>query len=363
MVNPTSLSASLSAIPSTLQQSSGINHSSVTEEGCNDDPPPILSPPVGNSAGGVPSNQPDTHSGPSSKLSSDVTTQSSTEDHQITKALDGHQGSRIYDYGFSGKPFHSTAASSPMYEGTPSGQSSTTAVDTVTVNSTVDSFDAVAPHAATPEAVSSLFRVDLKAGLTSQEAEERLVRDGPNKLTSGKGVTWWSVLLRQVSNSLTLVRKIRLPRLNLLFGFLLRVSLHHLVFTSSPGEDTNPSLPFLPFTSEQPFNVVSKMNAVGSLVRKMKGARCFCTPCSSRRGLPPRWHFKTTLLSLLPMGSGEPLVAWTSVSFFLSFHLASLRRGPKIQTLLVFLIADLRTELELIVEGVFARFGFISGWH
>lgn len=102
---------------------------------------------------------------------------------------------------------------------------------------------------------------------------------------------------------------------------------------------------------------------MGSLVRKMKGARCFCTtPYSSRRGLPPRWHFETTLLSLLPMGSGEPLVAWPSVSFFY-FHLASLGRGPKIQTLLVFLIADLRTELKQIVEGVFARFGFISGWH
>lgn len=216
MVNPTSLSASPSAIPSTL--SSGINHSSVTEEGCNDDPPPILLPPVGNSAGGVPSNQPDTRSGSSSKLPSNVTTRGSsiTEDYQITTALDSHhhQGSRIYDYGFSGKPFSATAASSPMYEGTPSGQSSTTAVDTVTANSTVDSFDAGAPHAATPEAVSSLFKVDLKAGLTSQEAEERLARDGPNKLTSDKGVTWWSVLLRQVSNSLTLVRKLRLLHLD-----------------------------------------------------------------------------------------------------------------------------------------------------
>lgn len=232
MVNPTSLSPSLSAIPSTLQHSSGINHSSVTEEGCNDDPPPILSPPVGNSAGGVPSNQPDTHSGSSSKLSSDVTIQSITEDYQITNALDGHQGSRIYDYGFSGKPFHSTTASSPMYEGTPSGQSSTTAVDTVTANSTVDSFDAAAPHAATPEAVSSLFRVDLKAGLTSQEAEERLARDGPNKLTSDKGVTWWSVLLRQVSNSLTLVRKIRPPRLKPPFLFCPGSKSCYVIFSS-----------------------------------------------------------------------------------------------------------------------------------
>lgn len=207
MVNPTSLSTSLSAIPSTL--SSGINHSSVTEEGCNDDPPPILLPPVGNSAGGVPSDQSDSRSGSSSKLPSNVTPRDITEDYQITPAPDNHhQGSRIYDYGFSGKPFSATAASSPMYEGTPSGQSSTTAVDTVTANSTVDSFDAGAPHAATPEAVSSLFKVDLKAGLTSQEAEERLARDGPNKLTSDEGVTWWSVLLRQVSNSLTLVRRL-----------------------------------------------------------------------------------------------------------------------------------------------------------
>lgn len=209
MVNPTSLSASLSTAPSSLQHSSGVNHSSVTEEGCNDDPPPILSPPVGNSAGGVPSNQPDIRPGSSNKLSSytsNVTIRSPIEDHQITTAPDGgHPESRVYDYGFSGKPILATAASSPMYESTPSAQSSTTAVNTITANSTVGSFDAAAPHAATPEAISSLLKVDLRAGLTSQEAKERLARDGLNVLTSDKGVTWWSVLLRQVSNSLTLV--------------------------------------------------------------------------------------------------------------------------------------------------------------
>lgn len=136
-----------------------------------------------------------------------MTIRSDTEDYQITTADGGHQGSRVHDYGFSGKPFPTTAASSPTLESTPSAQSSTTAVNTVTANSTVDSFDAAAPHAATPEAISSLLKVDLKAGLTSQDAKERLERDGLNKLTSDDGVTWWSVLVRQVSNSLTLVCK------------------------------------------------------------------------------------------------------------------------------------------------------------
>lgn len=210
MVNPTSLSASPAAAPSTLQHSSGVNHTSIADEGCNDDPPPILSPPVGNSAGGVPSNLPDDRSGSSSNTipnTSDLTPGGSNGNINTTTSVGSHPGSRVYDYGFSGKPLPATAASSPIYESTPSGQSSTTAVNTITANSTVGSFDGEAPHAASVEAVSSLLKVDLKNGLTTQDAKARLEKDGMNKLTSDKGVTWYSVLLRQVSNSLTLVCK------------------------------------------------------------------------------------------------------------------------------------------------------------
>jgi len=42
-------------------------------------------------------------------------------------------------------------------------------------------------------------------GLTTSEAEIRREKYGRNKLESSGGVTWWNILVRQVSNSLTLV--------------------------------------------------------------------------------------------------------------------------------------------------------------
>ncbi|KAM5467658.1 putative P-type Na(+) transporter [Microsporum ferrugineum] len=50
-----------------------------------------------------------------------------------------------------------------------------------------------------------ILRVDLQHGLSSTEASSRLERDGPNKIKSAEGVSMWKILLRQVSNSLTLV--------------------------------------------------------------------------------------------------------------------------------------------------------------
>jgi magnesium-transporting ATPase (P-type) len=41
--------------------------------------------------------------------------------------------------------------------------------------------------------------------LTSDEAARRLAQDGPNKVEGAKGVSLWTILLRQVSNSLTAV--------------------------------------------------------------------------------------------------------------------------------------------------------------
>ncbi|OAX84844.1 potassium/sodium efflux P-type ATPase, fungal-type [Emergomyces africanus] len=47
--------------------------------------------------------------------------------------------------------------------------------------------------------------VDLQHGLSSTEAASRLERDGLNKVKGAEGVSLWKILLRQVSNSLTLV--------------------------------------------------------------------------------------------------------------------------------------------------------------
>lgn len=42
-------------------------------------------------------------------------------------------------------------------------------------------------------------------GLSGTEAASRLERDGPNTVREMEGVSVWGILLRQVSNSLTLV--------------------------------------------------------------------------------------------------------------------------------------------------------------
>lgn len=42
-------------------------------------------------------------------------------------------------------------------------------------------------------------------GLTNAEAGARLQQNGPNKVEGAKGISLWTLLLRQVSNSLTLV--------------------------------------------------------------------------------------------------------------------------------------------------------------
>ncbi|CAZ84660.1 unnamed protein product [Tuber melanosporum] len=213
MVNPNSLSAPLPSTPTTaLQHGSGVTHSIAAEEGC-DDPPPIFSPPVGNAAGGVPSHHPDTS--PTNNGQGDVSdscpylTTRGEPSHPQTTTTENFQGSRVYDYGSppissGGIPSPPMVTQSPVYSNTRSGQSSTTAVDTLAGDETPPA-DKAAPHAATPCALASLYSVDMSSGLTAKEAAERLSRDGPNKLTDTGGITWWSVLVRQVSNSLTLV--------------------------------------------------------------------------------------------------------------------------------------------------------------
>lgn len=60
-------------------------------------------------------------------------------------------------------------------------------------------------HTLPAHQVALHLRVDVNHGLSSAEAASRLERDGPNKVKSAEGVSAWEILLRQVSNSLTMV--------------------------------------------------------------------------------------------------------------------------------------------------------------
>ncbi|KAI0173076.1 potassium/sodium eff [Hypoxylon sp. FL1284] len=60
-------------------------------------------------------------------------------------------------------------------------------------------------HGLTVESVERLLETNVKNGLSSGEAARRLERDGPNKVEGAQGLSVWKILLRQVSNSLTVV--------------------------------------------------------------------------------------------------------------------------------------------------------------
>ncbi|KAK4502007.1 hypothetical protein PRZ48_007818 [Zasmidium cellare] len=60
-------------------------------------------------------------------------------------------------------------------------------------------------HTLTTEQVETLLGTDTENGLSSDEAARRLERYGQNYLKSSGGFTWWDILIRQVSNSLTIV--------------------------------------------------------------------------------------------------------------------------------------------------------------
>ncbi|PSN75348.1 hypothetical protein BS50DRAFT_38461 [Corynespora cassiicola Philippines] len=61
-----------------------------------------------------------------------------------------------------------------------------------------------APHTLTPAQVAQELGVDIHHGLSVAEAASRLQLYGPNKVKGAEGLSLWEILLRQVSNSLTL---------------------------------------------------------------------------------------------------------------------------------------------------------------
>ncbi|KAI8955306.1 hypothetical protein F4801DRAFT_323548 [Xylaria longipes] len=62
-----------------------------------------------------------------------------------------------------------------------------------------------APHALPVSQLEQLLETDASNGLSYTEAARRLAEHGPNKVKASKGLSAWKILLRQVSNSLTVV--------------------------------------------------------------------------------------------------------------------------------------------------------------
>ncbi|KAI0390098.1 potassium/sodium eff [Xylariaceae sp. FL0594] len=60
-------------------------------------------------------------------------------------------------------------------------------------------------HTLTIESVARLLETSTSLGLSNEEAARRLAADGPNRVKTAKGLSVWKILLRQVSNSLTVV--------------------------------------------------------------------------------------------------------------------------------------------------------------
>lgn len=60
-------------------------------------------------------------------------------------------------------------------------------------------------HLLEPNQLTALLETDLHNGLSPVEAELRLERDGPNAVREIESISIWGILLRQVSNSLTIV--------------------------------------------------------------------------------------------------------------------------------------------------------------
>ncbi|KAI1757862.1 hypothetical protein F4782DRAFT_544273 [Xylaria castorea] len=61
------------------------------------------------------------------------------------------------------------------------------------------------PHALPIDQLEQIFETDASNGLSHTEAARRLAEYGPNKVKAAKGLSAWKILLRQVSNSLTVV--------------------------------------------------------------------------------------------------------------------------------------------------------------
>ncbi|KKY37796.1 putative potassium sodium efflux p-type atpase [Diaporthe ampelina] len=94
------------------------------------------------------------------------------------------------------------------FKGPPSVQPAEPDSDKSTVctkTPSVAEFSADSAHVFGASQICGYLNTDIKDGLTGAEAAARLQQNGPNKVEGAKGISLWTILLRQVSNSLTLV--------------------------------------------------------------------------------------------------------------------------------------------------------------
>lgn len=61
------------------------------------------------------------------------------------------------------------------------------------------------PHTVQLRDLETVYQTSFGNGLSNADAADRLAQDGPNTVKGAKGLSLWEILLRQVSNSLTLV--------------------------------------------------------------------------------------------------------------------------------------------------------------
>lgn len=107
-------------------------------------------------------------------------------------------------------PSHLTGAGTPSppsplqtEKGSSVSIGGTTAATTV---GTPPSWNDIAhPHTLPLAELEPAFGTSFGHGLTGAEAAHRLGQDGPNSVKGAKGLSVWEILLRQVSNSLTVV--------------------------------------------------------------------------------------------------------------------------------------------------------------
>ncbi|KAL2263366.1 hypothetical protein VTK26DRAFT_7087 [Humicola hyalothermophila] len=91
------------------------------------------------------------------------------------------------------------------------GPDATTAGRRGSITSTVDTtvtapvFTPESAHIYSVPDVCAFLETDADHGIDAHEAARRLERHGPNKVEGAKGLSVWTILLRQVSNSLTIV--------------------------------------------------------------------------------------------------------------------------------------------------------------
>ncbi|KAJ1337784.1 P-type Na+/K+ transporter [Microdochium nivale] len=106
------------------------------------------------------------------------------------------------------RPHRSTVSSAaPTLVATPS-ENEKSVLPLIAAVAGVDAVAAIVsnePHTRSPKELEALLKTSIQHGLTNSDAARRLEEDGPNKVEGAKGLSLWTILVRQVSNALTMV--------------------------------------------------------------------------------------------------------------------------------------------------------------